>query len=390
MVAALGMTRELARQGHQVTVMTTNIDGPRVLDVPLEQAVDMDGVEVWYYPVQWPRWYCFSRSLGGALKQRVANFDIVHIHSVFLWPTTIAAYWCRRRGVPYIIHTIGSLDPTMLAKSYEGWWRSLTSRAKKRLYLATVGKLDLDRASAIQYTSEADEASVRELNVRAPGYIVPLGVDPLPGDALGGQALRAKYPELDGKKIVLFLGRIVPNKGLDIIVKGLEALGPRGDFSFVVAGSGPQEYEEHVAEEVRRRGLAGRTVFLGQLDGDAKWSVLKESDVFVLPSYHENFPSAVVEAMAAGLPVVISDRVKIQSEIREAGAGIVTGLEPDEVASAIGRLLDDDKLRAQMGAAGERLTREQLSWEKAVRKLVKAYRAIIQTQDRSPSALNTG
>lgn len=135
MTLALSLTRELARQGHDVTVMTTNIDGPGVLDVPLERAVSMDGVNVWYFPVQRPRWWCFSKALGRALRQQVDQFDIVHVHSIFLWPTTIAAFWCRRRNVPYLISPHGMLDPVRLRKAYEGWRASLASRFKKRLYL---------------------------------------------------------------------------------------------------------------------------------------------------------------------------------------------------------------------------------------------------------------
>ena len=109
-VAAVGLTRELARRGHDVTVATTNVDGPGELDVPLSRPVPMDGVDVWYFPIQRPRWYHFSAPMGRALRELVRRSDVVHIHSVFLWPTTVAAFWCRRLGVP-IRGTTGSLDP---------------------------------------------------------------------------------------------------------------------------------------------------------------------------------------------------------------------------------------------------------------------------------------
>ena len=101
--AAFGLTRALVQQGHKVTVMTTNINGPGVIDVPLGQPVLMDGVEVWYFPLQWPRAWCFSRPLGCALRQQIPAFDLVHIHSIFLWPTSAAAFWCRRFNVPYLL-----------------------------------------------------------------------------------------------------------------------------------------------------------------------------------------------------------------------------------------------------------------------------------------------
>ena len=111
-VAAVGLTRELARRGHKVSVATTNVDGPGELDVPLGRPVSMDGVDVWYFPIQRPRWYHFSAPMGRALRRLVRESDVVHIHSVFLWPTTVAAFWCRRLGVPYLVHVAGSLDPS--------------------------------------------------------------------------------------------------------------------------------------------------------------------------------------------------------------------------------------------------------------------------------------
>ena len=120
-VAAAGLTRELARRGHDVTVATTNVDGPGELDVPLGSPVTMDGVDVWYFPIQRPRWYHFSAPMGRALRDLVRRSDVVHIHSVFLWPTTVAAFWCRRLRVPYMVRTTGSLrSRSALSKRYEG------------------------------------------------------------------------------------------------------------------------------------------------------------------------------------------------------------------------------------------------------------------------------
>lgn len=111
----LGLTRELAREGHKVVVMTTNDRGPKPLDVPLECPVLMDGVEIWYFPLREPRWWYFSPSLGQALQHQVKKYDLVHVHSIFLWPTTVAASWCRTQRVPYIIRPADALDPTCIA-----------------------------------------------------------------------------------------------------------------------------------------------------------------------------------------------------------------------------------------------------------------------------------
>ena len=378
-IAAYGMACALARQGHDVAVMTTNIDGGGVLDVPLDRPVEMDGISVWYFSVQRPRWYCFSKPLARALKERVADFDIVHIHSIFLWPTTVAGYWCRKRGVPYIVHPFGSLDTLADRQTYQSFWSGRWSRLKKRVYMRSLAKWDLNRASGIQYTSRADLEASRMFNLRPQGYVLPLGVDP-PAEVgqKDGQELSRRYPELAGKKLVLFLSRLAPGKGLEILLSALgELASRRDDFALVVAGSGPVDYQAGIASLVRSVGLQDRTVFLGFVEGAEKWRALGEAHLFVLPSHHENFPIALMEAMASGLAVVISDRVKVHQVVADAGAGLVTGLDPAEVDAAVEYLLQDDDRRERMGDAGRRLVRREYTWDRVAQMTAQVYRRIV-------------
>lgn len=379
-VAALGMTRELVKQGHDVTVMTTNMDGPNVLDVPLERPVHMDGVKVWYFPVQRPRWWYYSRPLASALRKHVEQFDIVHIHSIFLWPTSVASFWCRRRRVPYLLRLAGSLNPANFFKSYAGWPESILSRTKKRIYLNTIGRWDLGCASALHFTSrsEMDESSY-VWKPRSSSCVLPLGVDlPMNVTEASSVQLRLQHPQLKGKKIVLFLSRLDPVKGMDILVPAMAKLAARrSDFAFVIAGSGTDTYEAEVVSLINNHGLEDRTLLLGMVEGVDKWAVLSQADVFVLPSYSESFGIAVVEAFSTGLPVVISDKVDIHQEVNAGGAGIVTNLDVNNVAEAIDRLLSDQKLRSTMGTAGMDLARGSYSWERSVGNIVREYKKII-------------
>ena len=390
-VAAVGLTRELARRGHDVTVATTNVDGPGELDVPLNRPVPMDGVDVWYFPIQRPRWYHFSAPMGRALRELVRGSDVVHIHSVFLWPTTVAAFWCRRLGVPYLLRTTGSLDPVALSKRYVGLRVSTASRAKKWLYLRTVGSLDLGGAAALHFTSEAEMESARRLRLSPEGRVIPLGVDepPIPGID-DWASVRRQYPSLEGRKIVLFLSRLDPKKGLDMLAEAAGTLAEsRDDFSVVVAGGGAPEFEAEVRAIYDRHGLSERTVFTGMVVGDDKWRLLRAADVFVLPSRHENFGIAVVEAMASGTPVVISDQVDIHREVAEAGAGLVTTLEPADVAGAIGRLLDDPDAAERMGRAGEALAARRYSWERVATDVEALYEEVVGQARRETSPART-
>lgn len=373
--AAVGLTRELARLGHSVTVMTTNKDGPGTVDVPLSRPVPMNGVQVWYFPVEHPRWWCFSRPLARALKEQASQFDLAHIHAVFLWPTTIAAYYCRKYGVPYIIRPAGSLDPICITKQYERWWVSLSSRVKKMLYLKTIGRAELRHAAALHFTSQAEQEATAKLKLRPPGVVVPLGVE-IDQEAAQPSAgrLSERYPQLAGKRLVLFLSRLDPKKGLDLLLPALGQLAKkRQDFALVLAGSGAPAFEEKVRSWVKEHGLERQTVFLGLVEAKARWPLLRQADVFVLPSYQENFGMAVVEAMAAGLPVVISSGVNIHREVAQAGAGIVPRLEPAEITAAVERLLTDEALRRDMGQRGALLVRQRFTWEKAAKHMVDVY-----------------
>ncbi len=380
-IAAAGLTREQARQGHDVAVMTTNIDGPGTLDVPLDRPVLRDGVKVWYFPIQHPRYYCFSRPLGRALQSQVEHYEVVHIHSVFLWPTTVGAYWCRRNRVPYIVRPAGALDPKCLSKSYDRWWVSLSSRIKKSVYLKTVGMWDLQRASAIHFTAQAEMEAVRPLGLRPPSVVVPLGVELAQVEGTPDpMQLRERYPQLEGKKVVLFLSRLDPKKGLDLLIPALGRLAvKRNDFGFVVAGGGTRKYEAALVSLVFRHGLRDRTIFLGPVDGHGKWSLLRQADLLVLPSYQENFGLVVVEAMAAGLPVILSDGVNINREVSQAGAGLVVGLRVEEIASAVEQLLADDGLRRELGHRGSLLAHEHFGWEKVTKEMVKAYERVTRS-----------
>src|SRR5207248_1587278 len=123
---------------------------------------------------------------------------------------------------------------------------------------------------------------------------------------------------------------------LDLLIDALGILAPhRDDFSLVIAGDGPSAYRTSLVDAIDRRGLSARTVFLGPVGDADKWRLFAEADVFALTSRHENFGLAAAEAMAAGLPIVISDHVNIAPETAKARAAVVTSLEPARVAAAL-------------------------------------------------------
>jgi glycosyltransferase involved in cell wall biosynthesis len=387
--ACLELCQELARRGHQVAIYTTNVDGDGNMDVPLEMPVFIGGVELRYFSVQRPRYYKFSLPLFYALKRTIPTFDIVHIHSLYLFPSTIAAHLCRKFDVPYLVKPHGTLNPYLFRRH----------RLRKRLYEALFERRNLERAAAVQFTatdemrlagvSNAFRVGVREGHeVVVPNGVVISEAFRWPA-AASEVADRSEVPRPQ-QRTLLFLSRINHNKGLDILARAFGIVArQRLEVRLVIAGPDNEGYGARVRELLAAEGVLDRTVFTGMLLGDEKAAAFRAADVFVLPSYSENFGIAIVEAMAYRLPVVISNRVNIWREIEDAGAGIVTDCDPQEVSIAILRLLDDPVGRNAMGRRGQLLAKRRFSWETVGGEMLALYHEVLRRSKASvwPSRL---
>lgn len=365
----LELCQELARRGERVGIYSTNMDGPGELNVPLAQSVWTNGVEVRYFPVQTPRSYVMSWPLARALRRAIPEQDIVHIHSLYVFPSTVAAYFCRRAGVPYLVRPHGSLDPYLFRRH----------RGRKWVYERLVEWRNLNRAAAIHYTAQEEEALVRPLQLRARGVIVPPGVH---ADRYAEGPTRAAFheawPETRGRRVVLYLGRLNFKKGLDLLARAFGQLARQhDDVHLVLAGPDNEGYGATVRQWLAKENVLSRCTFTGMLLGSRKLMALRHADVFVLPSYTENFGLALVEAMACGVPVVISNRVNIWREVEEAGAGLVVGCDAEEVRRALAAVLADPASRQAMGGRARRLVEERFSWGAAGDRMVEVYRQIL-------------
>ena len=212
----------------------------------------------------------------------------------------------------------------------------------------------------------------------APGVVVPNGIEAAAyGDLPALGSFRARYPEIGDKKIILFFGRLNFKKGLDILSRAYgDIANARDDVHLVLAG--PDDGMQGRTEGwLRDHGVRDRATFTGMLLGPDKLAALGDADIFVLPSYSENFGIAVVEAMACGLPVLISDRVNIWREIEARGAGVVTPCDAGAVAAAMAGLLDDGDGARAMGANGKALVGEQFDWSRIALMLEEVYTSLV-------------
>jgi glycosyltransferase involved in cell wall biosynthesis len=357
---------ELARRGEQVSIFTTDVDGPGRLDVPLDHPVRMGAAEVRYFPVQWPRRFVTSWPLARALREAVPRHDIVHIHSLYLFPSTAAAHYCRRAGVPYLVRPHGTLDPYMFHRH----------RARKWVYERLFEWRNLERAAALHFTSLEEQELTRPLRLPTPGVVVAPGVHVERYRPTDGREA-APWGETRGRRVILFLGRLNFKKGLDLLVRAFAELARRRpDVHLVLAGPDDDDYGRAVRGWLAQGGVANRCTFTGMLEGASKLAAFHHAEVFVLPSYSENFGVAVVEAMACGLPVVVSDRVNIWREIAHAGAGRVVSCDAPAVSRGLAAVLDDPA-RDAMGERGRRLVAERFTWAAAGTRMLDAYHEIL-------------
>jgi glycosyltransferase involved in cell wall biosynthesis len=363
------MARAVAQLGHEVSIYTTNQDGPGELPVPLDRPVWREGVEVRYFPIQTPRFWGTSLPLARALRRKVPASDLVHIHSLYLFHNLVAGHWCRRFRVPYLVRPHGTLDPFIYRRH----------RGRKRLLEHLFEHRNIRRAAALHFTTAEEAKLAAPFTFQTPGLVVPLGINfeefavlPEPGK------FRCRYPEIGDRHIILFFGRINFKKGLDILAQAFGAVARRRtDVHLVIAGPDNEGWGGRVRTWLGEEGVLDRATFTGMLLGPEKLAVLRDASLFVLPSYSENFGLAVIEAMAAGLPVIISDQVNIWQEVQVSGAGRVIPVDSAALAAQILELLDEPETARRLGQQGRSLVEARFQWAQIARSLAAAYERII-------------
>jgi Glycosyltransferase len=364
------MARASARIGNEVDIFTTNQDGDGELPVPTDRLVQQDGVNIQFFPIQKPRFWGTSLPLAQALKRRIPDVDIVHIHSLYMFHTAVAALYCEKFHTPYIIRPHGTLDPYIYNRH----------RFRKFIVEILFQNRVIRHAAGIHFTTEEEKKLAEKYTYGTLGFVVPIGLDideyvngPNKGE------LFSRFPELSGKKIILFLGRINFKKGLDILVRAYAAIArERDDVHLLIAGSDDDGYGKKVTAWLKEENVYTRTTNAGMLQGEEKLEALFRSTVFVLPSHSENFGIAVVEAMACGLPVVISNKVNIWREVARARAGIVTDCDKVQFTQALNKVLADRPYAQFMGERGRHLVQTQYNWNVVGEKLERAYQQIIK------------
>lgn len=321
-----------------------------------------------YPPLGW------RLGLNRAVDEAVGTVDVVHIHALWESVQHLAARAARRHRRPYVFRPCGMLDPWSLA---QGRW-------KKRAYLWLRLRNDLNHAAALHFTTAIERDLVAALGLTAPTVVEANGIRPDEFSDLPSRAeFRAAHTISPDAPLLLFLGRVHPKKGLNLLPPALAEL---PGVHLAVAGPDHDGYGDQLRRQAEGLGVADRVWFVGMLRGREKLAALSAADLFVLPSHQENFGNAVVEALAVGLPVVISDQVNLWPDVRDAGVGGVVPLRADALTDELRRWLSDPELRSEAGRKAVLWVRERYDWAAIARRWAGHYQALVE---RRPPDVNS-
>ncbi len=361
-----GLTAALA--GHDVQCEIATTHGGRTKAEPLPTP----GVRVHGFPLS-PLarlWNAHSPALARFLADNAGRFDAIHIHEPWHYPGFAAWRIAQRHGIASVLSTHGGLGERALANK----------RWRKQAYMGAVQRRMLDSQLAVHVLTPVEAADIARQGVAAPVLEAPNGV---PVELLSrldralADGLLRRFPQLRDKQVVLFLGRVVAGKGPELLAQCFTALADRfPDAALLVAGP-PEEADtqRRMHAVLAEAGALHRVAFAGLLTGDDKLGALALARIFVLPSRFEGFPIAPVEAIAAGVPAVISEHCNFP-EVAEADAGFVLPLEEAAFATAIETLLADPDRCAAMGANGKRLAAERFAWDAIAKSFAELYRRV--------------
>lgn len=357
--AALSVCKYLARGGQPVEVAATYASS----DDTAYLSENYPEVLCWKLKRSFPRRYCNSSELVQWLRTNIHRFRLVELHGIFVLSTFRAARICRERSVPYLVRPHGSLDPFDLKN------HALLKRVMGPIFVRWL----LKHSAGVVCASDLEAKHLVTYGASPRRFVIPLPV-PLPEKEGKREAFRNRHKIPGDAQVVLFMSRVVPNKGLDFLIPALARL--KAEFPklwFVLAGTGASDFVAQVHSWIEERGIRPFTTEVGFVSGQEKLDALAAANIFALPSLNENFGIVIIEAMYAGLPLLISKEVNIAQDIANAKAGIICSPDVDSVTRHLRTMLDGSVDLRAMVEQGRQLVRTRYQPEVATETLVRIY-----------------
>lgn len=366
--AVTGMCRALESLGVEAVIATTDADGPaRLRDVRAGEFCSHAGARTIFFPRLISSSFKWSPGLAAWLRAHVDRYDIVHVHAVFSHSTLAASRAAWRGHRPYLVRPLGSLAA----------WSLGHHARRKAVFLAAGLRAALTRATGMHYTSAAERASAEhQLPWLPPGHVLGLGIDE--------EWFERPSSEPQAERVLLMLGRIDRKKGIELAIAAAHHLAGNpatGRWRLVIAGSGEPALEQELRAQAAAGPAGPRIHFAGWVDGPERSRLVAGAAVSLHPSAQENFGLAAVEALAAGVPVVVSPGVDLAPDIEASRAGWVAERTAPALAACLSVILQDDEARRER-ALRARPFAERYRWERVGASLRDLYGGVI-VQHRS-------
>ena len=303
--------------------------------------------------------YGYIKGLPKKIFELANQHDIVIIHGIWQYHSIAAWRALRNTQIPYFVYPHGMLDP---------WFKRTypLKHLKKSVYWPWADYRVLRDANAVLFTSEQERLLARQSFrlYQANECVIGYGASSAPSIGnVNSDLLFQRFPQLRGKRIFLFLGRIHPKKGIDLLIHSFSELAHIDSrLHLVVVGPDQLGWQRSLQQLASTLSVGDRITWTGMLSGDLKWSAYRAAELFCLPSHQENFGIAVAEALACGLPVMVAYPVNISTEVETAGAGLVHHDNQRSTTEALRRWLSmTQKCQALMGHRAHQLFDSQFN-----------------------------
>ncbi|MBX2997183.1 MAG: glycosyltransferase [Caldilineaceae bacterium] len=367
------LSRAIVQVGHEVTIFTTNYNSGVLTDVPLERAVCSEGVTIQYFPVTNRRWM-WSPQMRSAILNFAPQYDVIHGHNTFLALNKYVIDAKLNFRLPAFFHIHGALDPIVINKG-------IIRKIRKLLYIALVERRNYDAADALFAITETERRQISRFTTKPPIYIVPNGVN-MPTKSpmnVSRNDFRIDLRLHDGQPVILFIGRIVPKKGVHLLIDAFARIRRKyADATLIIAGDREQHshYVAHLDKLITQFNLANSVIWPGFVDDSRKIELFRTATVFSHVSESEGMAMSALEAMAAGLPVVVSKECYMADAAR-ARAVIECEFNAEDLAVTLENLLFNTQFREEVGSNAQQYVREHHSWLTIAKNVVDIYQTAL-------------
>jgi glycosyltransferase involved in cell wall biosynthesis len=326
----------------------------------------------------WTRWR-FCPSIIWRFSRLVRESDFVTLHSLYSFPVLAGYFLARLHNKPYAFWPHGVLAP---------FQRKVGAR-HKWIYHKIFANRIMQNASIILYSAEGERQETETLRLRPPSVIAAEGFSSEDFDSLPERGrFRARFFNGHSGPLVLFLARLNAKKGVDLLIQAMQqVIAARPDARLAIVGPpDPRAFAKLVVNWIKESGIEANTVVTGPVDPKMRLEAYADADVYVLPSHAENFGFTVFEAMASGVPVVVSENLNFAKDFVAGGAGFAPPRTAKDFSDRILALLNNPEMRREMGSCGRMLAR-RYSWDSTGARISSALESVLKNREFPPELL---